>query len=50
MADVTQIKSPNNPGLSEKAYREFHRKLIKYNQKYSKEIMEKRMRGEKNIG
>jgi len=50
MAEIKQLKPSNNPGLTDKAWKELHQKLIKYNMKYRSEIQINRMRGEKKSG
>lgn len=47
MAEIKQLHPSNNPGLSDKAWKDLHKKLIKYNMKYKNEIQLNRMRGEK---
>lgn len=50
MAELKQLIPSNNPGLSDKAWKEMHKKLIKYNMKYRSEIQLNRMKGDEKIG
>lgn len=47
---VTAIRPSNNPGMSDKAWKEWHQKLLKYNMKYKNEIQLNRMKGDEKIG
>lgn len=48
--ELKHTKAPNNPGLSAKAWKNFHQKLAYYNLKYKEQIQENRMKGEEKVG
>ncbi len=48
--ELKHTKAPNNPGLSAKAWKNYHQKLAYYNMKYKEQIQENRMKGVKEVG
>lgn len=46
----TALKEIHNPGMSERAWDNFHRLLLQANKKYGLEIATDRMKGEKKSG